>query len=129
MTHKKPSSGVVCHYYHNPGHVHRDCTKLQNRNRRFPYAHESLKSASTPSTMLVGTGKPNTCLISSFSKWVIDHRAIDYMTCNSSIFTTFQLHPFTFTVTLVDRSTSCVLGSVTIHPTSLITLTFVMGLP
>ena len=119
----------LCHYYHNPGHVHRDCTKLQHRNRRFPYAHESLKRASTPSTMLVGTGKPNTCLISSFSKWVIDYRAIDYMTCNSSIFTMFQLHPSTFTVTLVDGLTSCFLRLRIIHSTPLITLTFVMSLP
>ena len=43
-----------------PGHVCRDCRKLQNRDRRFQYAHESLKSASTPSTMLAGLGNPNT---------------------------------------------------------------------
>ena len=68
MTDKKPLGGVVCHYYHNPGHVRRDCKKLQNRNRRFPYVYESLKGVSTPSTMLVGSGKPKTCLISSSSK-------------------------------------------------------------
>ena len=62
MTGKKPSSGVVCYYCHNPGHVHWDCRKLQNRNQRFPYAHESLKGVSTSSTMLVGSGKPNTYL-------------------------------------------------------------------
>ena len=65
MTDKNSSGGVVCHYYHNPRHVRRDCRKLQNRNRRFPYIHESLKGVSTPSTMLAEFGKPNTCLISS----------------------------------------------------------------
>ena len=51
------------------------------------------------------------------------------MTCNSSLFTTFQSHPSTFTVTLADGSTSCVLGLWTIHPTPLIPLTSVMSLP
>ena len=43
--------------------------------------------------------------------------------------TTFQLHPSTSMVTLADGSTSCVLGSRTIHPPPLITLTSVMNLP
>ena len=107
------------HYCHNSEHVHRDCRKLHNRNRRFQYAHESLKSASTLSTMLVMSGKPNTCLISSSSKWVIDSGATDHMIGNFCLFTTFQL----------DGSTSCVLGSRTIHPTPLITLTYIMSLP
>ena len=129
MTDKRPSSGVVCHYCHNPGHVCRDCRMLHNRNRRFPYAHESLKGVSTPSTMLFGSGKPNTCLISSSSKWVIDFGVIYNMTGNSRLFTMFQLHPSTSTVTLANESTSCVLGLGTIHPTPLITLTSVLSLP
>ena len=68
MIDKKPSGGVMCHYCHNLGHVRRDCRNLQNRNRKFQCAHESLKGVSTPSTMFVGLGKPNTCLISSSSK-------------------------------------------------------------
>ena len=68
MIDKKPLGGVVCYYCHNPGHVCRDCRKLQNRNRRFPYVHESLKGVSTPSTMLAELGRPKTCLISSSSK-------------------------------------------------------------
>ena len=119
----------MCHYCHNPGHVRRDCRKLQNRNRRFQCALESLKGVSTSSTMLAGLGKPNTCLISSSSKWVIDYGATDHMTGNSSLFTMFQPHPSTSIVTLTDGSTSCVLGSEIIHPTPSITLTFVMGLP
>ena len=51
------------------------------------------------------------------------------MTGNSSLFTTFQSHPSTFTDTLADGLTSCVLRSGTIHLTPLITLTFVMSLP
>ena len=35
MTHKKPSRGVVCYYYHNPRHVHRDCTKFQIESEGF----------------------------------------------------------------------------------------------
>ena len=77
----------------------------------------------------VKSGKTNACFISSSSTWVIDSRAIDHMTSNSSLFTTFQSHPSTSTITLVDGSTSCVIGSGTIHPTPLITLTSVMSLP
>ena len=68
MTDKKPLGGVVCYYCHNLGHVRRDCRKLQNRNKRFQYAHESLKNAYAPSTMFVGLYKPNTYLISSSSE-------------------------------------------------------------
>ena len=80
MTNKTPLGGVVCHYCHNPRHLRRDYKKMQNRDQRFHCAHESLKSASTPSTMLAESSKPNTCLISSSSKWVINSRATDHMT-------------------------------------------------
>ena len=50
------------------------------------------------------------------------------MTGNSSLFTTFQSHHSTSTVTLVDGSTSCVIGSGIIHPTPLITLTSILSL-
>ena len=79
--------------------------------------------------MLAGLGNPNTCLISSSSKWVIDFGATDHMTGNSSLFTTFQSHSSTSIVTLADGSTSCVLGSGIIHLTPLITLTYVLSLP
>ena len=51
------------------------------------------------------------------------------MTNNSNLFTAFQSHPSTSTVTLADGSTSCVLGSGTIYPTPLITLIYVLSLP
>ena len=51
------------------------------------------------------------------------------MTGNSNLFTMFQSHTSTFIVTLVDWSTSCVLGLGKIYLTPLITLTFVMSLP
>ena len=41
----------------------------------------------------------------------------------------FQSHPSISIVTLEDGSTSCIFGSWTIHPTSLITLTSIMSLP
>ena len=50
------------------------------------------------------------------------------MTSNSNLFTTFQSHPSTSTVAFADGSTSCVLGSRTIHLTPLITLTSVLSL-
>ena len=88
-----------------------------------------LKSASTFITTLVELGKINTCFLSSSSSWVIDSGATDHMTSNSSLFTMFQSHPSTSTITLADESTSRVLGSKIIHPTPSITLTFVLSLP
>ena len=131
MTNTKPSRGVVCHYCHNPGHVLQNCRKLQNKNRRFQFVHhqKSLQSTYNSISTLVESGKTITCFISSYSTWVIHSGATDHMTGNSSLFTTFQSHPSTSTVTLAYGSTYCVLGSGTIHLTPLITLTSVMSLP
>ena len=121
----------MCHYCHNRGYVRQHCRKLQNKNRRFQSVHhqKSLQSASTFISTLVESGKTNTCFISFSSTWVIYSGATNHMTDNSSLFTTFESHPSTFTVTLADGSTSYVLGSGTIHPTPLINLTSVMSLP
>ena len=70
-----------------------------------------------------------THFISYSSTWVINFGVIDHMTGDSILFTTFQSHPSTPTVTLAYGSTSCVLGPETIHLTPLITLTFVINLP
>ena len=131
MINMKPSRGVVCHYCHNPGHVLQNCRKLQNKNRRFQSVHhqQSLQSVSPSINTLIESGKTTTYFISSSSTWVIDSGATDHMTGNSSLFSAFQSHPSTSTVTLADGSTSCVLGSGTIHPTPLIPLTSVMSLP
>ena len=120
----------MCHYCNISGHVHQNYWKLQNKNRRFQYAHyqKSLKSASTSITTLTESGKPSTCFLSSSSIWVSNSGATDHMTGNSSLFTTFQSHPSTSTVTLADGSTSYVLGSRTTHMTPLITLTSVLSL-
>ena len=121
----------MCYYCHNPSHVGHKFRRLQRKNRRFQSSQyqKSLKSASTSITTLVKSGKTNTCFISSSSTWVIDSRATNHRTCNSSLFTTFQSQSSTFIVTLADGSTSCVLGSRTIHLTPLITLTSILSLP
>ena len=121
----------MCHYCHNLEHVQQLCRKLHNKNRRFQYVHhqKSLQFASTSISTLIESGKSNTYFISFSSTWIIDSGATDHMTGNSSLFTTFQSHPSTSTVTLAYGSTSCVLGSRTIHPTPLITLTYVLSLP
>ena len=118
-------------YCHNPGHVRRNCRKLQNKNLRFQYVHyqKSFKSTSTSVTTLVKSHKTSKCFLSSSSLWVLDYGATDHMTANSNLFTTFQSHASTFTLTLADGSTSYVFGSGTIHLTHLITLTSVMSLP
>ena len=109
----------------------RDCKKRQSRNQRFMSAHvvstneasdqsvqftteelarfhlyqESLKSPSTPITVIAKPGNPNKCLASSSSsKWVIDSKATNHMTGNSSLIFTFQSQPSTSTVTLADGS-------------------------
>ena len=88
-----------------------------------------LKSVSKPTTALAKLGKPDTCLMFSSSKWVIDSGATNHMTGNSSLFTTFHSCPFTSIVTLRDGSKPCVLGSGTINPTPLIPFTYVLNLP
>ena len=51
------------------------------------------------------------------------------MTGNSSLFSTFQSHPSTSSVTLADGSQSCVLGLGTIFPTPSLPLSSVLNLP
>ena len=139
----------MCYYCREPLHTRRECRKLLNRNRRFQPTHVAstsniskqsvvlsayeyaklLKSASTPIIALAESSKPNTCLMFSSSKWVIDFGSTDHMISNSSLFTTFQSHPSTSTVTLAYGSKSCVLRSSTINPTPLIPFTFVLSLP
>ena len=143
------SGGVVCYYCHKLGHTRRECRKLLNRNRRFQSAHAAsasntleqsvvlsadeyaklLKPASTPTVAFAESGTPNTCLMSSSSNWVIDSGATYHMLGNSSLFAIFQSQPTTSTITLADGSKSCALGSDTINPTPLITLTSVLSLP
>ena len=97
---------------------------------RFQLYQDSLRSPSTLITAIDKSGKPNKCLVSSSSsEWVIDSRAINHMTSNSSLFSTFQSQPSPSTVTLVDGSHSCVLGSGTIIPTPSIPLSLVLSLP
>ena len=111
-----------------------DCKKRQSQNQRVQPAHvastnealdqlvqftaeelarfhlyqESLKSPFTSITVIAESSNPNKCLVfsSSFER-VIDFGAIDDMKGNSNIFSTFQSHPSTSSVTLVDWSQSC----------------------
>ena len=150
------SSNIVCYYYHELGHAKKYCKKLQNRNQRnqianvatasntsssssdktvmvsadefakFSQYQESLK-ISTPVTALAETGK--TCLISSSNKWVIDSGATNHMTGNPKTFSSFRSHLASSPVTIADGSTSNVVGSGTVKPTSSITLSSVLSLP
>ena len=93
-------------------------------------SHESLKSPSTLITAIAESGNLNKCLVSSSSsEWVIDSRATDHMTGNSSLFSTFQSHPLTPSANLADGSQSCVLRSDTIFPTPSLPLSSVLNLP
>ena len=145
----------MCHYCHKPEHMKRDCRRLQKKTQKthsanivsandtseksvlisadefvkFSQYQESLKSSYTHVHIIFESGKPNTCLISSSSKWVIDSGATNHMTGNSNLFSTFQSHTSTSNVTLADGSTSCVFGSSTITPTPLISLSCILYLP
>ena len=92
-------------------------------------SHSSTSTVILTDGTLVESSKTDTCFIFSSSTWVIDFVVTEHMTGNSSLFTTFQSHSSTSTVILTDGSTSCVLGSGTIHPTPLITLTSILSLP
>ena len=96
---------------------------------RFQLYQYSLRSPSTPITAIAESGNPNKYLVSSSSsEWVIDSGATNHLTGNSSLFSTFQSQPSPSTITLADRSHSCVLGSGTIVPTPSIPLTSVLSL-
>ena len=150
------SSNIVCYYCHELDHTKKYCKKLQNHNQRnqianvatasntsssssdktvmvsadefakFSQYQESLK-ISTPVTALAETGK--TCLISSSNKWVIDSGATNHMTGNPKTFSSFRSHLASSPVTIADGSTSNVVGSGTVKPTSSITLSSILSLP
>lgn len=63
----------------------------------FQLFQESLKSSATPIIALVKSSNPTICFISLLSKWVIDFGATNHMTCNPSLFFTFQPHLLTST--------------------------------
>ena len=89
-----------------------------------------MKSSSTPITAIAESSNLNKCLVFSSSfEWVIDYRATYHMTDNSSLLSTFQSQPSTFTVILADGSQSCVLRLGTIFPTPSIPLSSVLSLP
>ena len=89
-----------------------------------------MKSPFTSIIAITKSGKPNKCLVfSSSSEWVIDFGAKDHMTSNSSLISTFQSQPSTSTITLPDRSQSCILGSGIVFATPSILLSSVLSLP
>ena len=98
----------MCHYCYKPGHTKRDYRRLQYR--RAQYAHVASTPETSEKSVMISvdeyarlthlqeamkiqssleSGKPNTCLVSSSSKWVIDSGATDHMTGNSSLFSNF----------------------------------------
>ena len=96
---------------------------------KFHLYQESLKSPSTPITVIAKSGNPNKCLVSSLSsEWVIHSGATYHMTCNSSLFSTFQSHPSTSSITLADGSQSRVLRLDTIFPTPSLPLLSILSL-
>ena len=151
--HGQEQGEIVCHYCHKPGHIKRDCRKLQYKKAhsahiasscatsdkhvtisadeyaRLTQFQETVKQPSGHVTAPVETGKPNACLVSSSPKWVIDSGATDHMTGNPSLLSNFQPHKSITPVTLADGSTSSVIGSGTTKPTSSLHLSSVLSLP
>ena len=54
-------------------------TTSANDYAKFTQYQESLKSQSTPIIVAFESGKSNTCMVSSSSKWVIDSGATNHM--------------------------------------------------
>ncbi|OIT27486.1 hypothetical protein A4A49_55574, partial [Nicotiana attenuata] len=104
---KGRDNDIICRYCKEPGHMKRNCKKLQIHNQRTQTAsvvaasnsssektvtisadeyaklsqYQELVKGSTPVTSLAESG--NKCLISSSNKWVIDSGATDHMTDDS----------------------------------------------
>ncbi|KAK3027217.1 hypothetical protein RJ639_040806 [Escallonia herrerae] len=146
--HNGGTSEIVCYYCKEPGHTKRYCKKLQNRNQRAQTTTATVvaTSSSSPGKTVtisvdeyaklsqhqesvaasVESGKK--CLISS-NKWVIDSGAIDHMTGNPKIFSSFRSHTAPSPVTIADGSNYTIKESGTVKPTSSITLSSVLSLP
>lgn len=91
-----------------------------DESTKFSKYQVSLKPSSTYVTAIADSCISSTCLLSTSSKWIIDSGATDHMTSNSNLFSIFQSHSSTSTVTLVDGSPSFVLRSGTVAPTPLL---------
>ena len=95
----------------------------------FTQYQSSLKS--NPST-IDESGKPTICLMSSSSKWVIDSGTTDHMRGDKGLLSPFKPYKNLQnlpSVTLADGSTTSIIGSGTISPTSSLSLSFVLCLP
>lgn len=99
-----------------------------NEYAKFSKYQKSLKSSSNPIIIIVELGKPNTYFICLSSKWVTDVGATDHMTSNYNLFSTFQSHASPSNVTLINRSTSYVLGFGAVDVTPLISLSSILSL-
>jgi len=96
---------------------------------KFSQHQETLSSPSQPITAIADSGNPSQCLLSSSSKWVIDSGATDHMAGNPNLFSSFQPHSSSNTVSLEDGSPSRVIGSGTINATPSLSLSSVLHLP
>ena len=84
-------------------------------------------TASAPSALV--TGRVDSCLATSSSKWIIDSGATDHMTGNRHLFSSFTPYASPSFITIADGSYSRVLGSGTVQPTPSINLTSVLNVP
>lgn len=89
---------------------------------------ESLKNSSLYIISLVEIGNPNTCFISSSTQRVVNYGSTDNMIGNSSLFSISQSSISPTFVTLADEFTSSIIRYGTVHPTSQITLLYVLNL-
>lgn len=97
---------------------------------QFIQYRESINSfASSHVATIAKSGKSTKCLLSPSCKQIINSRAIDHMTGNPDLFSTFQPYTSISHVTLANGSISRVLCSGTINPIPSLSLSLVLGLP
>ncbi|XP_019225056.1 PREDICTED: uncharacterized protein LOC109206664 [Nicotiana attenuata] len=87
------------------------------------------KSIMKSYSVTVFAGSDKICLITSSNKWVIDSGAINHMTSNPNIFSSFRSHKAPSPATVADGSTCSSVRSGTVKATSSITLSFVLSSP
>ncbi|KAL6313651.1 hypothetical protein AAG906_010069 [Vitis piasezkii] len=125
------SSNIVCYYCHEPGHTKKYCKKLQNRNQRNQIANvataSSTSSSSSDKTVMVSADE-----FAKFSQYQeslkISTRLLLLLRQVKHVLSPPQTNGPS-PVTIADGSTSNVVGSGTVKPTSSITLSFVLSLP
>ena len=85
--------------------------------------------STSSSSVALGTGNIASSLATSSSKWIIDSGAIDHMTGNHHLFSSYAPYANPSSITIANGSYSRVIGSGTVEPIPSVPLFHVLNVP